>query len=155
MPFLENMDMFGAFGERSKIISLKFCLLWTPSPPVSLNYHFRVNPSPPQSYHSLSLSLRCVSTHFMRFIAFLVLFLHNSWLFGVISLIVQSPRPPISLNYHSRSQPPAPLSMSDMIFERSHMYSHCCKKLRQKMHWQCCHNVVCCKKYIVVEMFQE
>ena len=65
-------------GERSKIISLKFCLLWTPRPPVSLNYHFRVNPSPPQSYHSLSLSLRCVSTHFMRFIAFLVLFLHNS-----------------------------------------------------------------------------
>ena len=28
--------------ERSKIISLKFCLPWTPHPPSSLNYHFRV-----------------------------------------------------------------------------------------------------------------
>ena len=95
------------FRERSKIISLKFCLLWTPRPPVSLNYHFRVNPSPQKLSLFITLVALCFDT-FYAFIAFLVLFLHNSWLFGVISLIVQSPRPPISLNYHSRSQPPAP-----------------------------------------------
>ena len=58
------------FRERSKIISLKFCLLWTSRPPVSLNYHFRVNPSPPKVitlYHSRCVVFRhilCVLLHF-------------------------------------------------------------------------------------------
>ena len=34
------------FRERSNIISLKFCLSWTLPPPISLSFHFWVNPTP-------------------------------------------------------------------------------------------------------------
>ena len=79
-------------------------MFWFAPPPPSLNYH------------SLSIFLHCVSTHFYAFYCILVYLLHKSQIFGVISIIVQPPSP-ISLNYHSRSQPPPP-SVSEMIFER-------------------------------------
>ena len=105
------------FRERSNIISLKFCLSWTP--PISLNYHFRV--SLPH-YHSLSLASHCILTHFyaffMRFVYCFSIFWYEYWIVWVVSLTVQSPHPPISVNYYSRSQP-RPLLVSDMICERS------------------------------------
>ena len=85
-------------------------------PPISLNYHFWVNPpSIIILYHS------CCTVFWHVFNAFYCLFstyLHKSsnleW-----SLFMHPP-PHISFNSHSRSQPPSPpLSLSDMIFERS------------------------------------
>ena len=84
--------------ERSNIISLIFCLLWTSRPPISLSYHFHAPPPIITLYHSCYIVL-CVLLYVQYFLQHFSL--------------------NISLNYHSRSQPPAPLTVSDMIFERS------------------------------------
>ena len=54
---------------------------------------------------------------FILFIAFLVFYFQKSWIFWLISLFVQ---PPYITQLSSRSQPP--LSVSDIIFERSLSY---------------------------------
>ena len=91
--------------------------------PCSLNNHFRGNPPPP-IYHFLSLMSRHILTFFMRFITFLVVLVHKFYILVVISLIGKNTHPPFP-TYHSiitlEAKPPPPLSLSDMIFERSLM----------------------------------
>ena len=71
--------------ETNLLCLAPYRILFPPDPPILptvppclTQLSLSGEPLPPQSYHSLSLSLRCVSTHFMRFIAFLLLFLSNS-----------------------------------------------------------------------------
>ena len=58
----------------------------------------------------------------MRFITFLVVLVHKFYILVVISLIGKNTHPPFP-TYHSiitlEAKPPPPLSLSDMIFERS------------------------------------
>ena len=104
--------------EHSNIISLKFCLLWTPRPLLSLYYHFWVNPAPP-NYHSLSLLLHFVSTHFYEFYYIFSIFITYISIIGSDITDPAIPLPP-HITQLSLSEPnPCPLSVSDMIFERS------------------------------------
>ena len=77
-------------------------------------------PLPPKNHHSLSLSSRCISTHFhalfMCFIAFLVYFFTK--ILNTLSDITFRRPPPITQLSITMPPPHRPLSLSD-IFERS------------------------------------
>ena len=93
--------------ERSKIISLNFCLPCPPPPhPNPLNSNFRVTPplviTP---YHSRRVAVGHIFMCFYTFYCIFSIFLLKFWLLWVISLFVEPP-PPISLNSYSRSRPP-------------------------------------------------
>ena len=108
--------------EHSNIISLKFCLSWTPRPLLSLYYHFWVNPSPTPNYYSLTLSLHFVSTHFYEFYYIFSIFITYISIIGSDITDPAIPLPP-HITQLSLSEPtPRPLSVSDMIFERSLKY---------------------------------